>query len=120
MRSRIQVKWLFPLVLCLIFPAYSGAQQADCSQIASLAKMARAISTSKLIFEKRRAGESYRAQVVSAARQFELDPKGKQAARLLLDLIPKDDAQKTAWITFGESLCDSEPIADMMALGRLG
>jgi hypothetical protein len=85
-----------------------------------MANMARAKSTSALIVEKRKAGESYRSQVAYAARRFELDPREKRTAEVFLDLIPKDDAQKTAWMTFGDSLCDSEPLPDMMDLSRLG
>jgi hypothetical protein len=70
--------------------------------------------------EKEKAGDSYRAQVVLAARSLELRPTDKRAAVLLLNLIPQDDAQHTTWITLGDVLCSAESVSDMKSLGRLG
>jgi hypothetical protein len=81
--------------------------------------MARARSTDALSQQKKRAGDSYRAQVVFAARLFELRPKDMSAANLLLNLIPRDDAQQSTLMTLGDSLCDSELVSDMKSLGRV-
>jgi hypothetical protein len=112
-------KLILPVVLCLFFCGCLCAQERNCSEISSLAKMARAGSTARLIAEKQKAGNSYWVQVVFAARQLELDPANKRAATALLILIPKDDAQHLVWITLGDSLCDAEPVQDIMLLGRL-
>ena len=82
-------------------------------------EMARATSAVALTAAKQEAGDSYRAQVVFAARSFELRPTDKAAAALLLNLIPQDDAQHETLVTFGTSECDSEAVADMTALGRV-
>ena len=85
-----------------------------------MAKMAHAESSAAVTGEKQKAGDSYRAQVVFAARSLELRPVDKKAAVLLLSLIPQDDGQHTTWMTMGDSLCDAESVADMKSLGRLG
>jgi len=85
-----------------------------------MARMARAKSSEAVTVAKQKAGDNYRAQVVFAARSFELRPTDKAAAVLVLNLIPQDDGQQTTWMTLGDSLCDSESVADMKALGRVG
>lgn len=76
---------------------------------------------SKTILRERKAaaGDGYRAQVVFAFRQFELDNSEKAAARQLLDLIPKDDDQRLTLLTLGDALCDSETISEMKSLARV-
>jgi len=95
--------------------------------------MARARSTAALQEQRARAGDSYRAQIVFAFRQFELSPKDKKAADLLLSLIPKDDReqlrnltpkdrdddQQVTLMTLGDALCDAEPFSDMNPLGSV-
>jgi hypothetical protein len=120
MRKQTRIKWIFAFFLSISFCGLLCAQSEKCGDISIIAKMARARSTARLIAEKTKAGESYRARVVFAARELELKASDKRAASMLLDLMPKDDDQKTIWMTFGSSLCDAEPIADMMSLGRLG
>jgi hypothetical protein len=82
--------------------------------------MARAKSYAGVAAEKQEAGDSYRAQVIFAARSFELRPVDKKAAVLLLGLIPQDDGQHTTWMTMGDSQCSAESLADMKSLGGLG
>lgn len=96
-----------------------SAQETRCDQVKTLAKMARAKSVTILTAEHQKAGTSYNSQLVFAARLFELRPKERDAALRLLDLIPKDEVQQTAWMTLGENLCDAEPIFDMTSLGRI-
>jgi hypothetical protein len=81
--------------------------------------MARARSIAALGSEETKAGESYRARVIFAARRFELHPS-KSSASALLGIIPKGAAQENVWQTFGDSLCRAEPISDMAALDRFG
>jgi hypothetical protein len=101
-------------------PLAASAQGINCEQIASMVRMTSARSSEALIAEKQKAGNSYRAQVVFASRAAELHPKDQSSTGRLLNLIPQDDAQKAAWMTFGDRLCDSESIDEMKALGRLG
>jgi hypothetical protein len=82
--------------------------------------MARAKSSEAVIAEKQKAGDNYRAQVVFAVRSLELRPTDKDAAVLLLNLIPQNDAQHTVLMTLGDSLCDEESVAEMKSLGGLG
>jgi hypothetical protein len=51
-------------------------------------------------------------------RVFELTPS-KASANALLEVLPKDEKQELAWVTLGDSLCESESMADMMILGKL-
>jgi hypothetical protein len=115
------------LAQCVLAVAVCGAsgvglcaQEPNCDQAAAMARMARAKSSEAVIAKKQKAGDSYRAQVVFAARSLELRPTDKAAAVLLLNLIPQDDEQRTTWMTLGDSLCDSESVADMKSLGRVG
>jgi len=119
MKPNHVLPWLFLVAVCSISARGSFCQEATCHEIESLAKIARTRSTDALSREKRSAGDNYRAQVVFAARLFELRPRDKSAAILLLKLIPQDDAQQTILMTLGDSLCDSEVISDMKSLGRL-
>jgi hypothetical protein len=107
------------VVLCCGAAASASAQEITCDQIASMARMVSVRSTGALIAEKQKAGDSYRAQLVFASRAIELRPKDPESAVRLLNLIPQNDAQNTVWMTFGDSLCDHESIAEMKALARL-
>lgn len=86
--------------------------------------MAKATSVAALNTRKVKAGDSYRAQVIYAARMLEIDPKNKNAAELLLNLIPRegDDSQQEVWLELDElNLCKSGGISDsdLMPLFRL-
>ena len=96
-----------------------SAEKQDCDETAALTRMARAQSSAVLALEKRKAGDGYTAGVVFASRLLELHPKDQHAAVLLLNLIPRDEKQQTAWMTLGDSLCSTEPVSDMKVLGRL-
>jgi len=111
---------LIAAVMCVGSCGILFAQEPHCTEIAHTARMARANSSAELIAAKQKAGNSYRAQVVFAARSIELHPTRQRDAILLLNLIPTDDGQQRTWMTFGDSLCRSETISDMKSLGRLG
>jgi len=96
------------------------AQKPDCSEIKAIAMMARAISTAELAASREKAGESYRAQIVYAAKLIELDPQRQDAAVLLLNLIPKDDEQQQTLMTLGEHHCETETYHEMKMLSQLG
>jgi hypothetical protein len=116
-------KSLFRLIAAVMCSASCGilfAQEPNCNEIVDMAKMVRAKSSAVLIAEKQKAGNSYRSQVVFAARSVELHPTSQRDAILLLNLIPTDDAQQRTWMTFGDSLCSGETVSDMKSLGRLG
>lgn len=85
-----------------------------------MARMARAPSIAALSEDMERAGGSYRAKTVFAARAFQLDPTNAQAATRLLSLTPQDRDQETVWGSFGLAFCTTETDDDMAALGRLG
>jgi hypothetical protein len=91
-----------------------------CDNVAAIAHMARAKSLAALAAAKRSAGTSYGAELVFGGRSFELQPKSKSAAIALLKLIPRDDEQQLVLVTLGESLCDGESVAEMMAQSRIG
>lgn len=106
--------------LCVAFCGALFAQEPNCDEIAAMAKMARAKSAAALTAEKKKAGNSYRAQVIFAARSLEFHRMERRAALQLLNLIPKDDGQQNTWMTLGDSLCKSETVFDMKSLGRFG
>jgi hypothetical protein len=82
--------------------------------------MARAKSSAILASAKQKAGDSYRAQIVFAARSLELDSVANRAAVTLLNLIPHDADQQSIWTTLGDSMCSGETVSDMKSLGQLG
>jgi len=108
------------LALCLMLPA----QEQGCIETSALGKMAGATSVATLNARKEKAGDSYRAQVVYAARMMEIDPNNRSAAELLLNLIPKniDGPQQDVWLELDElNQCPSGGLADsdLMPLFRL-
>ena len=52
-----------------------SAPKQDCGEVDAMVKMARAISTAELAANKLKAGDSYHARVVYAARLFEFYPQ---------------------------------------------
>ena len=96
-----------------------SAQKPNCGEINAIAKMARAVSTAELAAHKLNAGESYRAQLVYAAKLLELAPQRQDAAVLLLNLIPKNEEQQHLLMTLGEHHCETEPYHDMKLLEQL-
>jgi hypothetical protein len=96
-----------------------SAQKPNCGEINAIAKMARAVSTAELAAHKLNAGESYRAQLVYAAKLLELAPQRQDAAVLLLNLIPIDEQQQHVLMTLGEHHCETEPYHDMKLLEQL-
>lgn len=120
MKSMLTLKFLFGVLLCLASARSALAQDVNCEEIGAMAKIARARSSATVTAGKEKAGDSYRAQVVFAARSIELRPTDKNFAVLLLDLIPQDDGQQSTWLTLGDSLCSVESVADMKSLSQLG
>lgn len=112
-------KWLVGAILCMCLRGVLSTQQPNCQEISAMAKMVRARSSATLVAEKQRSGNTYRAQVVFAARSSELRPAYRNAAVLLLNLIPQNDEQQGIWMTLGDGLCVDEPLADMTSLSRL-
>lgn len=67
------------------------AQEPGCLEISRMAEMARAKTPAALKACKEKAGDSYRARLIFAARLLEIDPANKTAAESLLNLLPKDE-----------------------------
>lgn len=95
------------------------AQESNCGEIAAMSAMSSAKSEVSLSHWKQRAGTGYRVGVVYASRLFELKPDDRNAASGLLALVPPNKQKESDWHTFGDSLCDSEPLSDMKALAKL-
>jgi len=92
------------LSMGMVFCAISFAQEPGCIDTTALGRMARATSIAALKARKLRTGDSYRAQVVFAARMLETDPKNRGAAESLLNLIPKeiDGPEQAVWLELDE------------------
>jgi len=119
MKTHDIVTCVVALTLLFTFCKVLPAQKTDCSENKAIAMMARAISTAELAAFREKAGESYRAQLVYAAKLIELDPQRQDAAVLLLNLIPKDDEQQHLLITLGEHHCETESYHEMKMLNQL-
>jgi len=120
--------WLFKfLVLVAAFLALREAlpaQEPGCLETSALGAMARANSPVALKARKQKAGDSYRAQLIFAARMLELDPNDKTAAESLLNLIPTsmDDPREKVWLELDElPQCPSGRVSDsdLKPLGQL-
>jgi hypothetical protein len=103
------------LTPCAMLPA----QKTECGDVAAMARMARAISPAELAANRQKAGESYRARVIYAARLTELYPDGHDEAVLLLKLIPKDAEQNLVLMTLGDHQCGTESYREMKVLDQL-
>lgn len=119
MKKMQALKWIVGVTLCVASSGALCTPETNCTQIVSMARMARAKTSAVLTAEKQRAGDSYSAEVVFAARSFELRATEQRAAALL-NLIPQGDEQQITWMTLGDSLCTAETVADMKSLARVG
>jgi hypothetical protein len=119
MKTHQIVRCVVVLILLLAPGKMLTAQKLNCGEVEAMVRMARAISTADLAAAKVKAGESYRAQFVFAAKQFELKPEKQDAALLLLSLIPKDDEQQQMLMTLGEHHCETESYHEMKTLAQL-
>lgn len=96
------------------------AEKEQCNEIHAMALMATSKSVKSLAELRRKVGNSYRARIVFSFRFFELSGSDKDAAAVLLNLIPSDKEQDFVWHSFGQLLsCQSESEEDMEALGKL-
>jgi len=113
-------RWLLSSIICLILGKTAFCDGTSCTEVAAMARMARAGSAEALAQQERAAGNGYTARVVSAYRLFELHPKDMDAAKRLLDLIPKDEKQDSVREALSTFLCDSESLSDVKTLARVG
>lgn len=97
----MQAERYIALILFGILSTSLAAEQNNCSEIAAIAKMARSRSPETLRVAKQEAGDSYRSQLVFAARLLELNPTDRDAAKSLLEQIPKNEAQELVLMTLG-------------------
>jgi hypothetical protein len=90
--------------VCLTLSAGALSQESGCLDTSVMGRMARANSPSELKARKQKAGDSYRAQVIFAARMLEIDPSNKSAAESLLGLIPdvSDEPHAAVWLELDE------------------
>jgi hypothetical protein len=109
------VKSAVLLTVCSALCGALPAQEPGCLETSAMAAMARANSPAVLKDRKQKAGDSYRAQVIFAARTLEIDPQNKSAAELLLNLIPKDEVgpEQGVWLELDElDQCPSGRVPD--------
>jgi hypothetical protein len=116
----MQARCIILSVLISLVTCTGMAQNSNCGEIGALARMARSRSVSALDSAHRIAEDSYRARLVFATRQFELNPTAQSAADELLKLIPVNDNEQLVAATFGGFLCEGEPVSDVQLLSALG
>jgi len=119
MKTRVFVGLLFVMYLLAGFSTNLPAQEKDCGEIGIMASLARAQSQASLMRLKRKAGDSYGIQAVFAARQFELIPTSKEAAALLLNVIPQNHEQQDVWDAMNNYQCEGETDQEMSILAKL-
>ena len=119
MKTHKTANYAIVLALLIAFCQMLTAQKPDCGETDAMAKMARAISPAELTADKLKAGDSYRARVVFAAKQFELIPQVHEAALLLLNIIPENIEQQRLLASLGYSLCGTESYHDMKSLEQI-
>lgn len=124
MKFRLLPSRLALLAACFAFCNMLPAQQKGCVQGPSLANLVAAKTPATLRARKQIAGDSYRVQLVFAARMLELDPRNTSAAKQLLDLIPASDQDphQSTWLEIDEfDRCSSadHPVSDTLQLSRI-
>jgi hypothetical protein len=124
MKMHSSPKRLLAAITVLAASASLHAQSSACSDSAAIAHLARAHSAASLKARMLKAGNSYRAQIIFAARSLEIDSGNKTAALALLTLLPKDvqGPQETYWLDLsGPDQCPSggAPLSDLLALENL-
>lgn len=110
--------------ICMVYAPQLPAQEPGCVDTSMMGRMARANSPAELKERKQKAGDSYRAQVIFAARMLEIDPNNKSAAESLLNLIPEsiESPHEAVWLELDElPECPSGgvPGSDLKALDLL-
>jgi hypothetical protein len=100
------------------------AQEPGCLEIPQMAAMARARTVAALESAKQKAGDSYRARLIFAARMLEVDGGNKGAAESLLNLLPRDEfgPEQYVWLSLDQlEKCPSGgiPESDLTPLFRL-
>ena len=110
---------IFALAPLLALGGNLRAQEKNCAEIEISAQMARAHSLESLQRLKKKAAEGYRAQAVFATRQFELFPTDKEAAALLLSLIPRNGEQQAVWADMDNFVCEGQTDREVSSLAKL-
>jgi hypothetical protein len=95
------------------------AQDAPCSGVHVLARMASTKSLPELRKLKTLSGDGYRAGLIFAFRAFEIDQTGVDSASRVVALIPQNEDQNATWHTLNGMLCDHETVEEMKSLGKL-
>jgi hypothetical protein len=117
---RLALNWLALVLLLSFFGIRLVAQDQGCREVTVLKQIVHANSMGKLAHIENENRLDYRANVALAARRFELVPKSRSAASALLDLIPANVDEHVVWITFGDSMCETETIPEMEMFDRFG
>jgi hypothetical protein len=107
---------------CLVSIFIAGVSNIDaqsCREVEVLAQMLRVKSVQALSPPNKQAGESYLARLVYSYRLFQIQPRNKGNAELLLKMIPSTQAQQVAVMTIGDMLCSGETLANMTTLSNV-
>ncbi len=115
MKDLLNAKLLIGLLVSFAFCGGLSSQEPNCLETSAVGAMARANNVSVLKARKQKAGNSYRSQLVFAARMLEIDPRNKTAADALLSLLPKDEVgpEQSVWLGLDQlEHCPSGAIPD--------
>lgn len=91
MKRLSTAKLLATLAIWTALSAASIAEEPGCVAIGNMATMASAKTLAALTLSKQKAGNSYRAQLIFAARRLQLNASDKEAAAIFMALLPKTD-----------------------------
>jgi hypothetical protein len=116
MKDLLNARLLIALFICLLFCCGLHSQEPNCLETLAVGAMARANTVTALKARRQKAGNSYRSQLVFAARMLEIDPKNEKAAASLLSLLPKDEdgPEQSVWLSLDQlEQCPSGGIPDI-------
>jgi hypothetical protein len=109
-----KVKPMLVLFGYLIFRGILFAQEPGCLETTAIGEMASAKTPAELKARRQKAGDSYRSQLVFAARMLEIT-QNERAAQSLMDLLPKDEfgPEQAVWLSLDQlQNCPSGRIPD--------
>jgi hypothetical protein len=96
-----------------------GTPAISCNQVHAAARIVGSTSPVAVNEERKSAPSGFVIEIVAAFRAFELQPKNRPVAVLLLEQIPSDESQQEVLSALDAAVCDDESVAEMKALARV-
>jgi len=107
------------LMAVLMFGGEAAAQAKDCITEANAWRISEARSNAALIALEPREAASYRERITFAVRDVMLNKLDAHRAGRLLQRLPRDEAERAAWLELADDSCAPLSRRQFSALGRL-